>query len=224
MSDTEKPTPAYGEYATPEEQRAAIKQPIDWGAPEPEVAAVVAQPQQSQPDRVGGGAFFEPSTRRNPFGQQGDVPPQDGVPGQDPSQPGSRPQRAPGSADRFWTIALLLFGLYYVVNAIVSATSFSTTLASEMNNFGLKNFPSTAVPGYLGTVIAIIDVAVWILAAWLAWGRMRRRKLSFWIPLLGAVTTAVLGSALVLIVLSTQPGLVDQINQIVQSPGSGVST
>jgi hypothetical protein len=137
----ERPRPQYGEYATPEEQRARIQQPdATWAL--------------DNGRRVDGGQIH-PAPAAAPTGAP-TAPP---VP--------ARAMTPARGADRVVTLALLALG---ALNVILTAVSY----------FDLAGLADQAF-SMLG--------AGFVLTALLAWRNLRAGRISWWIPVVGAIVT-----------------------------------
>lgn len=226
MSDERKPRPEYGEYATPEEQRAAIQQPVDYShSSSVEGQEHVTGPSGHQPAQPG--AYGAPDAQH----QQQLQPGQSGGPGQPgwPGQPGRKqglgglPRQRSGMGDRVATFALLGVGLLDVLNAVGTAGSYGDYLVSIAQTAGLNGLKASEVPGWLGYAIAVFDVLLWVSALGLSIRSLRRGRLSFWIPLaaggLAGVVTAV-AAAIVLLTSGDIPGMLGGVNSPPPSSGS----
>jgi hypothetical protein len=155
MAD-DRPLPQYGEYATPEQQAAAMGK---------HYVAPVAPP--------------TPETRVNL------APP--GAPGQRPlgqRSPGERPGVAGNAADRFATIFQLGIGFVFLLNSdyFHVAENFNT-LSTQL---GLTQKVSGSLDQF-GWVLLAANIL--FLAATMLWAytRIRRDKLTFWVPVVGYV-------------------------------------
>jgi hypothetical protein len=196
-----RPAPGYGEYA-----------PEGWVNP-----VLVEQERQEQERKarqlreqaaaqaVRDGA----ATRRAGSGlPSGPVPPgRPGAPG-DASVGGpprstatSRFGRSP--ADFVLTVGLLAFGLVSVVQSLAVGDVASTVRRTLETQYTALDDPS-ALSG-AAAVAAVSNVVVFALVAWWSIKRLRARKRTFWVPLVGAVVaTAVSTIAFLLVVLQDQ--------------------
>ncbi len=160
MSDEPRPRPQYGEYATPEEQRAAIKQPA------PESVAPVEPPHPPT----------APATTV-----------------------AARPTR---TADRVITLALLMYGLITVISAIPQLVDFTEFAKTWMTVAGVEGeFTNTAQGAVWGGIAATVFAVGWLATAGFAWWSLARRRLSWWIPLVGAIVTFVVVSVCLVVPL-----------------------
>lgn len=158
--------PRFGEYASPEEQRARIAQ--SGGAPaEPALTAQRA-----------------PATTR-----------------------AARPTR---SADRVITVALLAYGLFTVLTAIPQLLDFAGFAKTWMQVAGLDaEFTNHAAGATWGRIGAAVFGAGWLLTAVLSWMSLRARRMSWWIPLLGAIITFLVVSVCMAVPLLGDPAVAD---------------
>ena len=150
-----RPRPQYGEYASPEEQRARMKLP-----PPP-----VAPPAQT------------------PMAPAVPPPPMWGAPS--PPAP-----RAGHPVDRVGTIALLAYG---AVNVVVSMFSFFDLPAATTAMYRVLgitgDFTNVDAARGWGIAAAVVLLLGYVGTALLAVRTLRRGRISWWIPLVGAVVT-----------------------------------
>lgn len=185
--DEQRPRPQYGEYATPEEQRARI---VDSGA-----AQHPSDPPSAPPDP-------EPAASAAPVDAHH-------LPSPRPTTTAARPTR---TADRVITIALLAYGLITVLGAIPQLVDFVGLVEQSMRVAGIDATISDAAGGRAwGTAMAVVYAAGWLLTAVLSWWSLSHRRLSWWIPLVGAIVTFVIVFGLVMIAMLSDPGLVDAV-------------
>lgn len=168
-----RPRPQYGEYATPEEQRAHILQP----APVPPPV-----------DPAGGPSPYvaHPPTPR-------------------PTTTAARPSR---TADRVITLALLAYGLVTVITAVPQLLDFTGFAETWMEMAGVEEtFTNTAQGEQFGTIAAVVFGAGWVLTALLSWRSLARGRLTWWVPLVGAIATFLAVSALLTVPLLGDPAI-----------------
>ena len=173
MSTPEEPRPApqYGEYATPEEQRARIREP---------------DPSLSAP------APAEPPYAPHP-------------PHARPTTDAARPSRA---ADRIITFALLAYGLVTVVTAVPQMLDFTGFAETWMDVAGVDaEFTNHAAGVLWGRIGAAVFIGGWLVTALLSWRSVRRGRLSWWIPLVGAIATFIVASFCLVVPLLGDPAI-----------------
>lgn len=181
-----RPRPQYGEYATPEEQRARIAEPPKWML-EPEAAAAPGAPGVTDD-------AARPSTQAPPP-----------VPGAAVVAPKKR-------ADRFVTLALLAIGLYTVLSSVFTATDFRAFSAQWMEIAEIDGTFTNIDQGTLMLQISVaVMAAVWVITAWLSFRLIARGRISWWIPLVGGVVANLISSVLIGIALLGDPAVMDYI-------------
>jgi len=183
-----RPRPQFGEYATPEEQRARIQRPevteaLDAGvAPQP--APTPEPARAAQPAAAG---FPVPTTR------------------------GAR-------VDRIVTFGLLFYGLFSVVTTIIQLLNFPEYAETGARMLGVEATFTNLSAGYVwGAAAAAVYGIGWLATAVLTWRRMKRGRLAFWIPLVGFVVTALIAGICVTIALVGDPQFMSAIVNTVPS-------
>ncbi|SFS08583.1 hypothetical protein SAMN04487846_2400 [Microbacterium sp. cf046] len=183
MSDTERPRPQYGEYATPEEQRARIKQPdMTWlletgqdpdalkGAPPADSPTVPAAPS--------GVSSATPTMRRGRF------------------------------ADRVATIALLVYGLVNVVTSIPSMLDYQAYVTTVLGILGIDGqLADPAADRPWGIAAALVLAIGWLLTAWVSWRRLAKERLTWWIPLVAGIVFTGISGVLLMVPIASDPVL-----------------
>jgi hypothetical protein len=192
MDDQERPRPQYGEYATPEEQRARIAA-LGGEAPHPDVVETAQVP--------AGSAASDPhdSARQRLASPR-------------PTTSAARPSRL---ADRVITVALLAYGLVTVLGAIPQLVDFTGFAQTWMDMAGIDATLADPAGGRAwGITAAVVYGAGWLLTAVLSWWSLSLRRLSWWIPLVGAIVTFVIVSLLLAAPLLSDPGVLDGLTTI----------
>ncbi|WP_169581240.1 DUF6264 family protein [Microbacterium thalassium] len=169
-----RPRPQYGEYATPEEQRARIKQPD---------AALLYEPAPV----VETSAVVEPAPA--PAAEA-------------PAEARSRP------VDRIVTFALLAYGLVNVISSFPALVDFAAYADTMFGLLGVDAELSDPAAGKPWGVAAALVLAVgWIITAAFSWLRLRRGRISWWIPLAGGVVFTFIAAALMLVPIMNDPAV-----------------
>lgn len=186
--ESTRPRPQYGEYATPEEQRARIADP---GAAAALEAAAAPVAQTAEHRQVGGT----------------DQPAAPHLPSPRPTTAAARPTR---TADRVITIALLAYGLVTVLGAIPQLVDFSGFAESWMDMAGIDGSLTDPAAGRgWGIAGAVVFGVGWTLTAVLAWWSLSHRRVSWWIPLVGAIVTFVIVSLCLSVPLLSDPAILN---------------
>ncbi|AYG02587.1 DUF6264 family protein [Gryllotalpicola protaetiae] len=201
-SDSERHRrPEYGEYATPEEQRAAIKQPAEWQleGPEPHLDATRLAPQPPAPGTYGPGGPQHGGQQQGPMHWP-----------QEESRPPQQPMARAGFGDRLVTFVLLGFGLSNVFGVVSDAFNGGQVMRESMAVMGSSYEQlANALPGWLWQGQAIIYGVVWLVTLFVSLTAMRAGRRSWWIPLLGAVVAGILFFAIFVIALGENPELLN---------------
>lgn len=192
-----RPRPAYGEYATPEEQAARIRRPEVTRALEngqsPAAPASPARPPVSGP--VTGPA-------RPPVG------PSQAGPGA--AAPGASPAgaRRPRFADRMVTFALLGYGLFSVIGAIPSAADYPRFASTFLEVFGVDQALSdpASARGW-GLAAALVLGIGWLATLAVTWTSLRAGRISFWIPLVAGIVFNMIAAVLLISPLAADPAV-----------------
>lgn len=122
------------------------------------------------------------------------------------------PSTRANPVDRFVTVALLAYGLINVVLTATSYLDFPTAMNEVMKIVGVDGeFTNIAQGRVWGTIAAIVLVVGWSLTAAVSLRRLRSRRLSWWVPLVGAAITLLLTSICAAIPMMGDPAFVDYI-------------
>jgi hypothetical protein len=202
MSDTgSRPRPQYGEYATPEEQRQAIKAP--------EANPHYAPPVEHESPLPANPAA-PPSAVRRP--DAGALPAQQHPP-QSPQAPAG-PTFLRHPVDRVVTIALLVFGLYNVITTVMDRGGIAGQIDQAYHSLGLSgDYAVTALTGTVADVIAIVFGVLWIATAALSGLAIARGRIAFWIPLVAGVLASLVSGVGYLILFMHDPTFVAYLQQ-----------
>jgi hypothetical protein len=173
-ADEARPRPQYGEYATPEEQRARIQRPEVTEALE---AGVAPQP--------------EPIVEQRAAAKPASMP---------------VPTTRGGRIDRIVTFGLLVYGLFSVVTTIIQLLNFPEYANNFARVFRVDATFTSLTAGYLwGAAAAAVTGIGWLFTALFTWRSMKRGRISFWIPIVGALISTIIAAVLSLIGMSSDP-------------------
>jgi hypothetical protein len=175
------PRPQYGEYATPEEQRARIRQPAPEAATRPGSVQGTAATAAAHPV----------STKARPTQPPLDL---------------STPQSRVRVVDRIVTFALLTYGLVNVVAvipALLDYSAYADTVFELLKVDATLADPAAGRPW--GYAAAIVLAAGWLITAALSWWSIRRGRLTWWIPLLGGIVFTFAAGTLMLVPIMSDP-------------------
>ncbi|MEQ6898816.1 DUF6264 family protein [Microbacterium sp. KR10-403] len=135
------------------------------------------------------------------------APPLWGASPQAPARPA--PAQA---ANRVITIGLLAYGAINVLMSVFSFLDLSTVIDTTYRIMGVPgSFANQASAHTWGIVAAIVLVLGYAGTVWWSVHVMRRGRLSWWIPLVGAAVTYVIVSVFVAIPMMTDPAFVTYV-------------
>lgn len=178
-----RPRPQYGEYASTEEQRRRIQQPDATWALESGQQLDRNHAQQHSPAEA---APLADDTAETDL---------------------TRRRRV---ADRVITIGLLVYGLFNVFTSIPLFTDYSAYAASLFEMMGLQATLSDPEGARAwGFAAAVVLGLGWLLTAVVSWMSMRRGRISWWIPLVGALVFSFASGILLTVPLFLDPGVWD---------------
>jgi hypothetical protein len=176
-----RPRPQYGEYATPEEQRARIAQPDVGLVYEPapvrdEPAAPVAAPVRPAGDAVAADA------------------------------PRSRPV---DRIVTFALLAYGLVNVISSFPALIDYSSYADTMFGLLGVEAELSDPAAGRPW--GIAAAIVLAVGWLVTAAVSWMSLRRGRLTWWIPLVGGVVFTFASAMLMLVPIMNDPAVWDAL-------------
>lgn len=182
MSDS-RPSPRYGEYATPEEQAKAMGVHPAKPVVEPSAPPGMQAPARARAAAVRGAAAPHPTA--------------------------DDARRARGSRDLVTTVTLLAIGLVWVLMSIPGAANLPDTLnrTYELQGYTGDHGP-VALASTLGLFMNISSIVVWGVTCAVSVALLRRHRRAWYVPLIGAVVAGAIALALTLVAMLSDPGLV----------------
>ncbi|MGP6171020.1 DUF6264 family protein [Microbacterium sp. A196] len=124
-----------------------------------------------------------------------------------PSAPAARPW------DRIITIALLAYGVVNVFMTAMSYLDLPALMNQSMEILGIDGeFTNFAQGKTWGAVAAVVLFIGWAITAWLSVRRLRRGKLSWWVPLVGAVVTMIITTICITVPMMNDPAFIAYLN------------
>jgi len=118
----------------------------------------------------------------------------------------------PHPVDRFATVAHLAYGLVNVVMTGMSYLDLPTVLNEVMKILGIEGeFTDYAAGRLWGTVAAVVLAVGWTATAVLSVRRLRRGRITWWLPIVGAVVTSFLAGICVMVAMMGDPAFADYI-------------
>lgn len=187
-----RPRPQYGEYATPEEQAARIRQPDATDA----LSAGQALESPAAAPRWGGTTAAQAAPRTT-------------------AQATPAPQGRWRLADRVLTVGLLAYGLVNIVFRVPTLFSFEGFGNEVFDLVGIADpFTNVAAGNLWGAIAATVLMVGWVLTAAWSWLRLRRGKISFWVPLVGATVTGIIVAVCVFVPITGDPAAAEMFGRL----------
>lgn len=197
MSES-RPRPQFGEYASPEEQRARIAEPIDeQRAEELGIAPVVPverQPRQQQ----------EPTLReqtREQAHERGVVQP--GAP--------AVAARRPVAGDRIATSILLGLGLVGLIVTMPGLLDLPGLIRPALVQMGVSGYSSDGLASAMGILALGLQIALWVGAIILSSRSLRAGRLTFWIPLVAGVAANLVVVICLAVAMGADPAFMEYV-------------
>lgn len=111
--------------------------------------------------------------------------------------------------DRIITIALLAYGAVNVFMSGMSYLDLPSLMNQSMELLGIEGeFTNFAQGRTWGVIAAMVLVVGWVLTAWLSMKRLRSGKLTWWVPLVGAVVTTIVASLCIVVPMMNDPAFI----------------
>jgi hypothetical protein len=129
---------------------------------------------------------------------------------------GQQPRRAPRRFDAAITVGLLAAGLVNVAGSIGANADPSRAINQSYALFGGGTYEVTPQTSVIGIAVNVVNIVVFVLAAWISLELVKRRRMAFWVPIVGAIVATVITSILVLTLIVADPAF----QQIMSSRGT----
>jgi hypothetical protein len=188
-----RPAPDYGEYATPDEQAKAAGLPLPSEAvaipapPTPGTAKLAPPPEVSRENagNVDGAAL------RN-------------TPNEAPGTTGRRPRRW----DLILSLALLAYGAAGIVGSFSGANDLNAEMVAFYKAAGIGTYTPIALAASLGKLISIVSGVLFIITFAITAQLLRRGRLAFYVPLIGALLAGIVSAVCIFMVLAADPAAI----------------
>ncbi len=139
------------------------------------------------------------------------------------------PRRFP--LDRVVAIALLVVGgisifssLGDYLNMPLTLNRLLTELHTQMPEFAEMTYTDTGIAQPVGMIIITLEGLIFGLAVWATIRRLSAKKLAFWVPIVGYLSTSAVIFGGQLICLMSDPAFVDAFWAATQALQAGVAT
>lgn len=122
--------------------------------------------------------------------------------------------------DRLVTIALLAYGLVNVVITGLSYLDLASVMNQTMKVLGIEGeFTNFAAGRTWGVIAAVVLAAGWCVTAALSVRRLRRGRVTWWLPLVGAAVTMTFVSLCISVPMMGDPAFVAYLEQTTRGIG-----
>lgn len=129
-------------------------------------------------------------------------------------QPHADPARS-GPAhpvDRIVTLVLLALGLFVWLNGIPGYLALADALQTVFDQLGTGTYQAAETAAALGVTALVVQGILWAVTAASAWFAIKRGKLAWWIPVVGAAVYFIASMVVVSIALFADPGFIDGVS------------
>lgn len=135
-----------------------------------------------------------------------------------PARPVSTASTRAHPVDRFVTIALLAYGLINIVVTGLSYLDLPNVMNQTMKILGIEGeFTNFAQGRVWGTLAAIVLAVGWSITAALSIRRLRRGRITWWLPIVGAAVTMGVVSICIAVPMMNDPAFVAHLTSITPS-------
>ncbi|WP_411701456.1 DUF6264 family protein [Conyzicola sp.] len=119
--------------------------------------------------------------------------------------PGAPP--TPRRWDFVLTVGLLVFGAYSVASSVPSLLDFGATLDQMYELSGYGDYTELELARGIGIAILVSQSVLYVVTVIVTLMRLRARKLSFFVPLIGGALAAIVIFVLLLVAMVSDPAL-----------------
>lgn len=137
-----------------------------------------------------------------------------------PTEPASEPvveavPRRPHPVDRVVTVGLLAYGLFNVIFTAVSYLDLTRVMNESMKILGIDGEFTNYDQGKLwGSIAAVVLVVGWAITAAASVRRLRRAKITWWVPLVGAAVTMLIASMCLAVPMLGDPAFMSYVQNM----------
>ncbi|MDF2507424.1 MAG: hypothetical protein K0Q52_1283 [Microbacterium sp.] len=127
----------------------------------------------------------------------------------------SAPATRPHPVDRVVTVALLAYGLVNIIITGLSYLDLPVVMNETMKILGIEGeFTNFAEGRTWGTIAAIVLAVGWSITAALSIRRLRRRRITWWVPIVGALVTMTIVTICISVPMMNDPAFVAYLSSI----------
>ncbi|MBH0099589.1 hypothetical protein I6E68_10620 [Salinibacterium sp. NSLL150] len=125
---------------------------------------------------------------------------------------------APARKHRLWdvflTATLLLFGVADIINTFSTVANLGPVLREGLAAQGMDDFSSDAIATDAGGVANIVRIAALVLTIIFALLQIQRKRIAFWIPLIGASVAGLALMVAIFVAVLSDPGFMAYVESL----------
>jgi hypothetical protein len=127
---------------------------------------------------------------------------------------------APERKRRMWdvllTSTLLLFGVVDIINTFSTVSNLGPALREGLAAQGVESFSSDALASEAGGAANVVRLVVLVLTIVFSLVQIQRKRIAFWIPIVGAVIAGITLIVAILVTVMSDPGFLAYIEGLQQ--------
>lgn len=116
--------------------------------------------------------------------------------------------------DVFLTATLLLFGVVDIINTFSTVANLGPVLREGLAAQGMDDFTSDALASEAGGVANIVRVAALVLTIIFALLQIQRKRIAFWIPIIGASIAGIALMVAIFVAVLSDPGFIAYVERL----------
>ena len=202
MTD-DRPRPQYGEYATDAEQASALER--SGVTPKPDASAT---PTDSTGRPLPPNPTTSPLAAPLPGTQRFPAPRSAGARSKAPFPAPHTGVSARTLADRTATVFLLSFGFVYLLGSTTTCLNLAPALNTLFGQMGIGHYTATPETSGVGIGILVGQALIWLAVAAWSYRRIASGRMSWWVPVVGAIASVIITATLLGILLAGDPAFI----------------
>ncbi|GAB3036931.1 hypothetical protein GCM10027052_14320 [Parafrigoribacterium mesophilum] len=112
------------------------------------------------------------------------------------------------------TVTLLALGLVNIAMSIGSYANLGTTIQSVYDQLGYGTYTSGALASSLGLVAIAVSVVVWLATAAVSTLLIRKHRISWWLPLVGATLLFITIAVIMTVAVVSDPAFMTYLDKM----------
>lgn len=197
MSDSERPRPQYGEYASKDEQAQALA--LSGADPE-----LIEAASSARVNSLASPLLSKPAQSKSAQSK----PDQSKLTRQTVADAYS----ARAVTDRLVTVFLLSFWAVFIVSGAGNFVNLGDSLHDTMKKLDYGDYHATGLTAALGIAMLATQIVLWIIAAVWSYRRLSRKKSAWWVPVVLGVLSFIVLTILLGTLLAADPSFVPHVS------------